>query len=253
MKAEGLGQVSDDSAIRAVCEKVIADNPKEKWLIRPCRRLADRVVCWPGDAQMRGKADAQKAGTILTELLDLTRFQTEERFLLERRESDAATIRKIIREARINPFSLELAAFHHRRGRSRQGGRHRAGTDYDGSRELASIAVVPACQGKGIATRIIERLLSQNPSPLYLTCRGTLGPFYRRFGFVALSRTRPVGLLRPPEANRSAFRAPRPGPGRHVGDGKILTSWQMNSETRLGYFPNLKDMIKMPPPSEVDS
>jgi N-acetylglutamate synthase-like GNAT family acetyltransferase len=121
----------------------------------------------------------------------------EENFLLRNaRESDAATIRKIIRDARINPFSLNwqhfiLAVDDH----DQVVGTGQVKTHFDGSRELASIAVVPACQGKGIATQIIERLLSQNPPPLYLTCRGTLGPFYRRFGFVALSQSDLTGYF----------------------------------------------------------
>jgi len=53
----------------------------------------------------------------------------------------------------------------------------------DGSRELASIATVPAYQRQGIAHRIIERLLAENPGVMYLTCVNTMGPFYEQFGF----------------------------------------------------------------------
>ena len=58
----------------------------------------------------------------------------------------------------------------------------------DGTRELASIAVIPAWQGNGVARAVIERLLAENPGVLYLTCRGHLGPFYERFGFRSLAR-----------------------------------------------------------------
>ena len=54
---------------------------------------------------------------------------------------------------------------------------------YDGSKDLASIAVVPTWRGRGVARAVIERLLAENPGPLYLTCQASLGSFYKRFGF----------------------------------------------------------------------
>src|SRR3972149_1707600 len=56
----------------------------------------------------------------------------------------------------------------------------------DGSRELASIAVVEARRRQGIAKAIILDLMGANPPPPYLTCRSGLGPFYSQFGFTAL-------------------------------------------------------------------
>ena len=52
--------------------------------------------------------------------------------------------------------------------------------------ELASIAVNPERQGQGIARKIIEQLLEQNPRPLYLMCIEHNGPMYEKFGFRAL-------------------------------------------------------------------
>ena len=49
--------------------------------------------------------------------------------------------------------------------------------------ELASIAVYPEHQGKGIARAIIEQLLKDSPRPLYLMCESALGPLYEKFGF----------------------------------------------------------------------
>jgi GNAT superfamily N-acetyltransferase len=54
----------------------------------------------------------------------------------------------------------------------------------DGSRELASIYVIPAVRGQGLARAIIERLLSEHQSPIWLTCRRELAEFYQRFGFI---------------------------------------------------------------------
>jgi N-acetylglutamate synthase-like GNAT family acetyltransferase len=53
--------------------------------------------------------------------------------------------------------------------------------------ELASIAVYPAQQGKGVARLIIEHLLQNSPRPLYLMCQSSLGSFYEKFGFRAIS------------------------------------------------------------------
>jgi N-acetylglutamate synthase-like GNAT family acetyltransferase len=59
----------------------------------------------------------------------------------------------------------------------------------DGSRELASIAVVPARQGHGIGRAVIERLLAREPGViLHLTCRRELQGYYERFGFRRLDR-----------------------------------------------------------------
>ena len=57
----------------------------------------------------------------------------------------------------------------------------------DGSRELASIAVVPARQDQGIGTAIIEALLAREPGVvLHLSCRRELEGYYERFGFKRL-------------------------------------------------------------------
>jgi N-acetylglutamate synthase-like GNAT family acetyltransferase len=58
----------------------------------------------------------------------------------------------------------------------------------DGSRELASVAVVPEFQGQGVATALIRKLLSTNEDHLYLLCRDDLEGFYQRFGFIAVTR-----------------------------------------------------------------
>jgi N-acetylglutamate synthase-like GNAT family acetyltransferase len=97
--------------------------------------------------------------------------------------ADRKTIRRIVRRAGIFPFGLEW----HRFLVAEEGGRivavgqvkpHR-----DGSRELASIAVVPDRQGEGLGGRIVRELLAREQGPLYLFCRGELEPFYAQFGF----------------------------------------------------------------------
>ena len=49
--------------------------------------------------------------------------------------------------------------------------------------ELASLAVYPDFQGRGVARAIIEYLLKDSPRPLYLMCESSLGTFYEKFGF----------------------------------------------------------------------
>lgn len=59
---------------------------------------------------------------------------------------------------------------------------------YDGSIELASIAVVIHWRNRGVATEIIKHLLVMHPRPIYLTCRERLGIFYSKFGFLVIQR-----------------------------------------------------------------
>lgn len=54
----------------------------------------------------------------------------------------------------------------------------------DGSRELASIAVQKGWRHQGIARELIQRLLADEPPPVWLTCMDRLVPFYEPFGFV---------------------------------------------------------------------
>ena len=67
--AEGLGKVSDDSAIRAVCLEVMAESPKE---VESYKAGKVTLIGWfVGQVmkKMRGKADPTLARTILEELL----------------------------------------------------------------------------------------------------------------------------------------------------------------------------------------
>lgn len=56
----------------------------------------------------------------------------------------------------------------------------------DGTRELASLVVVPSWRGRGVSRRLIETLQAAAGPPLYLTCRGGLTDFYSRCGFYVL-------------------------------------------------------------------
>jgi N-acetylglutamate synthase-like GNAT family acetyltransferase len=103
-------------------------------------------------------------------------------------EEDFAEIRKLIYAVKINPVGLDWRRFILAVDRQdRVIGCGQIKLHRDGSRELASIAVRENARRQGVARRIIEHLIASLPTgPLYLTCRQELGPFYERFGFVAL-------------------------------------------------------------------
>ena len=102
-------------------------------------------------------------------------------------QEDAPTILDLVKEGRINPTGLDWQRFILAvtpDGKAIGCGQikpHR-----DGSQELASIAVTPAWQGKGVARAIIERLMDGVDTPLYLMCVSDMGPMYEKFGFQGL-------------------------------------------------------------------
>lgn len=104
------------------------------------------------------------------------------------RETEAARIQDLIHLVGINPMGLDwkrfVVAVDDRDEMIGCGQLKPHGQDV---RELASIAVYPEHQGKGIARAIIEHLLKDSPRPLYLMCESSLGPFYEKFGFQGIS------------------------------------------------------------------
>jgi hypothetical protein len=88
---------------------------------------------------------------------------------------DAADIKALIHLVRINPTGLDWKRF--LVACSADGeliACAQVKPHADGTLELASLAVRPAW-------------LSQSPRPIYLTCRSSLGIFYEKFGFRALT------------------------------------------------------------------
>jgi len=103
-------------------------------------------------------------------------------------QSDQSQIRALIRQARINPMDLDWR--HFTIAVSSTGeliGCGQVKYHNDGSRELASIAVLPEYRHEGIASAIITHLINISPLPIYLTCRSELEPFYQRFGFHSIT------------------------------------------------------------------
>jgi len=57
----------------------------------------------------------------------------------------------------------------------------------DGTKELASIAVEPDYQGKGVGSMVMKALLEREPGELYLTCLRHNVTYYQKFGFRELT------------------------------------------------------------------
>ncbi len=103
------------------------------------------------------------------------------------RETEADRIRDLIHLVGINPMGLDwkrfIVAVDDRDEMIGCGQLKPHGQDV---LEMASIAVYPEHQGKGIARAIIEYLLKDSPRPLYLMCESALGALYEKFGFCAI-------------------------------------------------------------------
>lgn len=104
-------------------------------------------------------------------------------------EEDQPTIRRLIKDANLNRMSLHWRNFVVADEDGAIVGVGQVKVHRDHSRELASIAVVPAWQGQGIGSALIERLLARERGiMLHLTCRRELEGYYERFGFRRLKR-----------------------------------------------------------------
>ena len=99
-------------------------------------------------------------------------------------ESESTQIKDLIKLVGINPTGLDwkrfIVAVNDREQVIACGQIKPHGADI---RELASIAVHPEYRGQGIARAVIEKLLRENPKPIYLMCMSHNGPMYEKFGF----------------------------------------------------------------------
>lgn len=118
---------------------------------------------------------------------------------------DAPVIRRLIRQAGINPLGLDWRRFllamdeadQSSIRRDRCIGCGQLKPHAGGTLELASIAVVPEWRRRGVASQVIQALIERSKTlpcsqetvapALYLTCRAGLRSFYERFGFVVLA------------------------------------------------------------------
>ncbi len=99
--------------------------------------------------------------------------------------SDETAIKALIRAVNINPIGLKWHRFLVAVDENGELiGCGQIKPHWDGSRELASIAVQKAWRRQGIAGAIIEQLFANEQPPIWLTCMDKLIPFYEQFGFV---------------------------------------------------------------------
>ncbi len=102
-------------------------------------------------------------------------------------EADQPRILRLIKEVRLPRMNLRWPNFVVAEEDGEVIGMGQVKSHGDGSRELASIAVVPARQDQGIGTAIIKTLLAREPGVvLHLSCRRELEGYYERFGFARL-------------------------------------------------------------------
>jgi N-acetylglutamate synthase-like GNAT family acetyltransferase len=102
--------------------------------------------------------------------------------------ADQKMIRKIVRGARLNPLSLHWKNFLIAESDGKIVGVGQVKSHRDGSRELASLAVLPAYQGRGVGSQIVQKLISREiEQTLHLFCGPTVERYYRRFGFTIIA------------------------------------------------------------------
>jgi N-acetylglutamate synthase-like GNAT family acetyltransferase len=102
--------------------------------------------------------------------------------------ADQSTIKSIVRAARIAPYGLDWPRFLVAEDGGRLVGVGQVKPHGDGSRELASLAVIPEYQGQGLGSSLIQSLLAREPGPVYLFCRDELESYYARFDFEVVGR-----------------------------------------------------------------
>jgi N-acetylglutamate synthase-like GNAT family acetyltransferase len=99
------------------------------------------------------------------------------------RAAESAIIRTIVRAAHLNPINLHWERFLVAEEAGRIIGVGQVRIHRAGSRELASLAVLPEAQGRGIGRALTQALLAREHGPIFLFCAEPTAQFYVRFGF----------------------------------------------------------------------
>jgi len=103
--------------------------------------------------------------------------------------NDQLTIRRLIAEVHLPGMNLQWPNFVVAEDDQEFVGMGQVKSHGDGSRELASIAVLPKQQGEGVGTAVIKTLLGREDGVvLHLSCRRELEGYYERFGFRRVER-----------------------------------------------------------------
>jgi len=102
--------------------------------------------------------------------------------------ADQPAITALVRAARLNPLRIGWRTFLVAEDAGRVVGVGQVRPHGDGSRELASLAVVRDHRGAGIGTQLTWALLARETPPTYLFCQAPTAAFYARFGFQGIER-----------------------------------------------------------------
>lgn len=100
---------------------------------------------------------------------------------------DQQKIIALINKVRINPRNLNWERFIIAEDDGAMVGCGQIKPHGDGTKELASIAVEPDYQGKGVGSMVMKALLEREPGELYLTCLRHNVTYYQKFGFRELT------------------------------------------------------------------
>jgi N-acetylglutamate synthase-like GNAT family acetyltransferase len=101
---------------------------------------------------------------------------------------DQPAITAIVRAARLYPRDLSWSRFLVAEADGQVVGVGQVKPHSDGSRELASLAVLPEQQARGIGGALIDALVAREAGAVYLMCMDWLERYYERFGFRRLGR-----------------------------------------------------------------
>ncbi len=98
---------------------------------------------------------------------------------------DEAAIRRMVRQARLDPTQLRWENFlvAEQAGQLVAVGQLRR---YGAVQELGSLVVQPGRQGEGIGGALVRTLVARREGELFLECDHKLAPYYARYGFVPL-------------------------------------------------------------------
>ena len=104
----------------------------------------------------------------------------------------------MVRAAQLNPINVRWQNFTIAEEAGRIVGIGQLRPHSDGSRELASLAVAPEFQRRGIGSQLMCALLAKQTPPIYLFCEDELERYYTRFGFRLIDTPKklPVSLAR---------------------------------------------------------
>jgi N-acetylglutamate synthase-like GNAT family acetyltransferase len=141
------------------------------------RRIPDAIThgCARPDA---GRATAPMA---LSSILD--RVFEDSISIRPATGADQGAISRLIREARLDPRDLDWHRFLVAGAGAEVVGCAQVRVHSRGTRELASVAVTPGRQRSHIGGRLVESILAQEQSVVYLMTRCETEGYFERFGF----------------------------------------------------------------------